>query len=269
MATDTSNYRQGADARHRAGSGRGPALRGCLTGAPAGASPAGMFLICRHTVANTAALETRRVPRRFLGRTTLWPRGGSAGLWARLLFELEFLRYLSALMPFVVAMLIWQDYALAIAQAPIPMLILIILVESRLLRLSPAQRAALVTGAEAERGLDLLYSRARQILTRIAAGRGMQAGQLHFVIEQSEMMRVPPLSLVSVQSQDGPEILDLTATERAMIAETLFQPPLTERALRRISVARKIELHDIGLDAGQVSGHARLAAMRAARSACQ
>lgn len=225
-----------------------------------------MFVICKQTVANRSALHIHRVPRRFLGRTTLWPRAGDAGLWARLVFEVEFLRYIMALTPFVAATLIWQDYALAIAQAPIPMLILVFLVEARLLRVSPERRKTLVTEADAERGLDLLRSRARRILTRIAAGRAMQAGQLHLVIEQSEMLRVPPLSLVSVQDPNGPEILELTGEERALIEETLFQPPLSERDLQKISLARKFEVHDIALDAGQVSGHARLAAMMTARS---
>lgn len=191
------------------------------------------------------------------------------GLWARLVFEVEFLRYMAALMPFVVATLIWRDYALAIAQAPIPMLILIYLVEARLLRVPPGQRAALVSEAEADRGLDLLRERARSILTKIAAGRGIEAGHLHLVIEQSEMLRIAPLSLVSVQSEDGPEILDLSRDERALVHATLFQPPLTERELQKIGLARKIALHDVGLDAREVSAHARLAALRAARSAGQ
>jgi hypothetical protein len=226
-----------------------------------------MFLISRDTVANPGALHMKRVPRKFMGRTALWPRGGTLGLWARLVFEVEFLRYIIALMPFVVATLIWQEYALAIAQAPIPMLILIYLVEARLLRVPPAKRRELVSEAEADRGMDLLRTRARDILTRIAAGRGIEAGRLHLVIEQSEMLRIPPLSLVSVQSEEGPAILNLSADERALVQDTLFQPPLTERDLQKIALARKIELHDLGLEAGQISAHARLAAMMAARSA--
>jgi len=225
-----------------------------------------MFLVTKSTIVNRSALHIRQVPRKFMGRTALWPRGGSLGLWARLVFEVEFLRYMVALMPFVVATLIWRDYALAIAQAPIPMLILIYLVEARLLRVPPGQHAALVSEAEAERGLDLLRDRARSILTKIAAGRGLEAGRLHLVIEQSEMLRITPLSLVSVQSEDGPAILDLTLDERALVQDTLFQPPLTERDLQKISLARKIAVHDIGLEARDVSAHARLAAMMAARS---
>ncbi len=205
------------------------------------------------------------LPRKFLGRVTLWPRRGALGLWLRVIFEMEFLRYLIALSPFVFAMLIWRDYALAIAQAPIPMLILIYLVEARLLRAGPSRRSRLVSPDDADRGLDLLRARARTILTRIAAGRGLVSGRLHLVIEQSDLLRVPPLSLVSVQTEDGPALLPLTPPERALIAKTLFAPPLTERALQHIGLARKIEVHDLTLEAAQVSAHARLAALMAGR----
>ena len=225
-----------------------------------------MFILSPDTVANRTALRINWVPRRFLGRTAVWPRGGGFRLWARLIFEMEFLRYLIALSPFVIAMLIWRDYALAIAQAPIPMLILIFLVEARLLRASPARRATLVSEDMADRGLDLLRTRARRILTRIAAGRELQSGRLHLVIEQSDLLRVPVLTLVSVQSDDGPELLALDADERAMIAETLFEAPLTERALQRIGLKRKIEVHDLTFEPAQTSGHARLAAMMAAKA---
>lgn len=230
-----------------------------------------MFILSPDTVANRAALRINWVPRRFLGRTAVWPRrgkngGGGARLWARLIFEMEFLRYLIALSPFVIAMLIWRDYALAIAQAPIPMLILIFVVEARLLRASPARRAKLVSEDAADRGLDLLRTRARTILTRIAAMRGLRSGRLHLVIEQSDLLRVPVLTLVSVQSEDGPELLALDAEERAMIAEILFAAPLTERALQRIGLKRKIEVHDLTFEPAQTSGHARLAAMMAAKA---
>ncbi len=224
-----------------------------------------MFLIGRDRVANASALDIRWVPRRFLGRTTLWPRRGGARLWARIIFEIEILRYLLALMPFVLGVLIWQDYALAIAQAPIPMLILIYLVEARMLRASPATRARLVSDAEADRGLDLLSTRGRKILGRMAAKRGLSAGRLHLVIEQSDMLRVPTLTLVSIQSEDGPALLHPDAEERALIEAELFAPPLTERALQHIGLARKIETHDITFEPAQVSAHARLAALMAER----
>ncbi len=220
-----------------------------------------MLVVTRDTVLNPAALETRHVPRRFMGRAVLWPRGQGWRLFARAVFEVELLRYLSALLPFVLAALIWQDYALAIAQAPLPMLIVIYLVEAKLLRASPAQREALVSDAEADRGLDLLAARGRALLNRIASRRGLSTGRLYLVVEQSELLRVPCLSYVSVQSEDGPALLRLSREEHEMITEELFAAPLSERQLQRIGLKRKIERHAISFDAAQVSAHARLSAL--------
>lgn len=225
-----------------------------------------MFILSPDTVRNTDALRIRWVPRRYLGRTTLWPRRGGWALLARVIFETEVLRYGLVLAPFVVAALVWQDYAIVIAQAPVLMLVAIHLFEAKFMRVPREKRAGLVSGDQADAGLDLLRQRARQILGRIAAGRKLASGRLHLVIEQSELMRAPPLTLVSVQSDDGPELLALDASERAMIAETLFAAPLTERQLQKICLARKIELHDLTFDPSTVSAHARMAALMTARS---
>ena len=122
---------------------------------------------------------------------------------------------------------------------------------------------ALVDAAEADRGLDLLRSRAVTILTRIAAGRGLGAVRLHLVIEQSDLWRVPPLTYVSVQSEDGPTVLRLDEREKALIRETLFAAPLTEADLHRINIAQATPLRDIVLEPGRVSAHARMAALMA------
>ena len=224
-----------------------------------------MFIVTRDTILNPSALEMRSLPRKFLGRVTLWPAAGGIGLWLRVIFEVELWRYLLALVPFIAGALIWQDYALAIAQAPLPMFILIYVVESRFLRVPKARRATLIERSEAERGLDLLRARAITILTRIAAGRGMTQGGLHLVIEQSDMSRIAPLTYVSVQSDDGPEILRLSPEERSLIAETLFQPPLTEDRLRLINQSEGQTLRDVALEAGRVSAHARMAALMSQR----
>jgi len=224
-----------------------------------------MLIVTRDTILNPSALEMRSLPRKFLGRVTLWPAGGGIGLWLRVVFEVEVWRYVLALSPFVIAALIWQDYALAIAQAPLPMLIVVYLVESRFLRVPRGKRADLVDKASAERGLDLLRARAQSILTKIAAGRGLTDGRLHLVVEQSDLARIPPLTYVSVQSEDGPQILRLTPEERGLIAETLFQPPLTEKDLLRINIAQDQPLRDIALVASKVSAHARMAALMAQR----
>lgn len=224
-----------------------------------------MLIVTRDTILNSQALEMRSLPRKFLGRVTLWPAGGGFGLWLRVVFEVEVWRYVLALSPFVIAALIWQDYALAIAQAPLPMLIVVYLVESRFLRVPRAKRADLVDKASAERGLDLLRARAQSILTKIAAGRGLSDGRLHLVIEQSDIARIPPLTYVSVQSEDGPAILRLTPEERSLITGSLFQPPLTEKDLLRINIAQDQPLRDIALEASKVSAHARMAALMAQR----
>lgn len=226
-----------------------------------------MFILSPDTVRNREALRIRWVPRRYLERTTLWPKGLGAGMQARMIFETEVLRYALVLTPFVIAALIWTDKAIIIAQAPVLMLIAVHLFEAKFMRVPKEKRPGLVSADEADAGLDLLRQRARAILSKIAAGRGLTKGRLHLVIEQSELMRAPPYTLVSVQSDDGPELLALDAGERAMIAETLFAEPLSERQLQKISLARKIELHDLTFEPATVSAHARMAALMAARQA--
>ncbi len=228
-----------------------------------------MFILSPETVLNVDALRIRWVPRKYLALTSVWPRGGGWRLWARLIFEKEVLRYTLTLLPFVVAALVWTDYAVVIAQAPIPMLIVIYLVESRVLRATDARRKALISDIQADAGLDTLRARARSLLGRIAARRGLTSGTLHLVIEQSDLLRVPPLTLVSVQAEDGPELLALDPTERGMLATELFAPPLTERTLQHIGLARRIEVHDLTLDPSKVSAHARMAALMAEQSARQ
>ena len=70
-----------------------------------------------------------------------------------------------------------------------------------------------------------------------------------------------PLTFVSVQSEDGPELLHLTTEEETLIRDTLFQPPLTERALHRINLAEDEQVRDVALDLRAISAHARLSAM--------
>lgn len=232
-----------------------------------------MFIVSPQTVTRPHMLEMRQVPRRFLGRGLLIPRrGGTGGLVARMIFEVEMLRYLGALLPFAVAALVWQDQALAIAQAPLLMVFVIYGVEMRFLRVPPARRAAMIDPADAERGLDLLAVRARAILTQIAAGRGLAQGHLHLVIEQSDLCRLPPLTYVSVQSEGGPEVIApeviaLSPGEEALLRDALFQPPLDERRLHRINLRQDEFLRDVGLDLRTISAHARLAAIAARVSA--
>lgn len=221
-----------------------------------------MFIVTPDTVWNAAALETRQLPRRFIGRVTLWPRrGGSWGLVARTVFEVEVLRYVSSLLPFIAAALIWRDQALAIAQAPLLMFMLVYLVETRVLRPSAERRQGLAARDEADRALDALRVRARSVLTRIAAGRGMDKGTIWLVVEQSELARVAPLTYVSVQAEDGPEVLRLTPDEARLIRDTLFQPPFDETFLHRVNLMENEFLREVRLDARTISAHARMEAL--------
>ncbi len=91
-----------------------------------------MFLVTPATVLNPPALETRHIPRRFLRRALLIPRRGAGlRLILRLVVEVEMLRYPAALLSFALAALIWRDSALAIAQAPLLMFLVIDGVEMR------------------------------------------------------------------------------------------------------------------------------------------
>lgn len=220
-----------------------------------------MFIITPRTTSSKAALEFRQIPRKVIGRSFVWPRVGGWRLKARVIFEVELLRYLVALAPFAGMALVWRDSALAIAQAPALMVLVIYGVEMRFLRLSPAARAALLEPAARDRLADVLATRGRMILTRIGAGRRLGTGGLHLVIEQSELARVAPLTFVSVQSDDGPEILDLSDAEMDLIHDALFSPPLTEAAMQTLSLARKETVSVVRLDLRSIPPHDRMMAL--------
>ncbi|MDP5358912.1 MAG: hypothetical protein NWR52_01985, partial [Paracoccaceae bacterium] len=90
--------------------------------------------------------------------------------------------------------------------------------------------------------------------------RDLRSGQLHLVVEQSDLGLFAPLTYVTVQSEDGPAVLALTRQERDIIAQGLFQAPLDEGLLLRINQSQNTFLRDITLNARGVSAHARLAA---------
>lgn len=230
-----------------------------------------MFLVTPDTVLNPGALVTRQVPRRLFGRVTLWPRRGAGlRLGLRMLAEVQLLRYSAPLLPLLAIGFTWPQTALPLAQAPILMVLLIGLVEVRLLRLSPQARAALCTGTDAARTLDLLSAQGRAILTRIAAGRELGPGRLHLVVEQSDLARIPPLTYVSIQHEpDGgrPVVLVLTAAEEAMIRASLLAGAQDEAALWRANAREGVMLRMVTLDPASVSAHARLQALMARQGA--
>lgn len=220
-----------------------------------------MLIVTHSTLRNPAILKVRQLPRKFFGRVAVWPRGQIGfGRLMRLVIEFQAVRYVLSLSPLILIGLSWEATALPMAQAPILMVAMIWWVEMRFLRVPKSRRARLIEGAQAERGLDLLRVQGCNALSKIAAARGMKQGALHLVVEQSELWRLPPLTYVSVQSQDGPEVLRLSTAERAILTQTLFQEPLTEKLLHRINQSQGVFLRDITFDARGVSAHARLAA---------
>ncbi|MEE4187840.1 MAG: hypothetical protein V2I76_05260 [Roseobacter sp.] len=230
-----------------------------------------MFIVSPSTLLNARALETRAVPKRMIGRISLLPRRGATWrMFLRLLFEIQVLRYFGALMPFVIAMFVWPELALPISQAPIPMLFLIYFVETRIFNIPKDKRAALVSDADMERTLDALQFNGRRILTKLAAGKGLETGTLHLVVEQSEIGRVPPLTLVSVQLAGAdPQVLDLGTEERALVAEQLFDDTLTEAALHLVTLRESKNLRSVVIEAGDISAHARMAALLEAKIPAQ
>lgn len=224
-----------------------------------------IYFVSNATILNRGALETRRVPKAFLKYNTwLIPRTQPFSPAAlRLLMERQLLRYGIALSPFPLALIIWPHLALPIAQAPLLMFLLVWLVETRVLSVPRAARRTLIDEDAALEILDRLTTRGTAILGRLAAERGLAGGQVHLVIEQSELMRIAPLTLVSIQadSDGAPQLLDLTETEREAIAATLFDADLPEAGLRRANLFQDVFLRDIAFDASTVSAHARLAAL--------
>lgn len=230
-----------------------------------------MFIVTRDTILNRAILDTANVPRKFFGRVMVLPRRGAGpGVWARLIFEMQVLRYMVALVPFVVAMFVWPDLAFPLAQAPLAMIIAIALVEIKLLRLSDGQRARHGDPTRAAQTLDALSFRARGLLQGIAADHGLDGGTLTLVIEQSDIAHVPPLTLVSVQGDSPkPHLLNLTPDQCQRLSDTLFDDKTSERDLQMANQRDNIFLRQYSFETRAVSAHARLAARLASRATPQ
>lgn len=220
------------------------------------------IVLTPETVWNPAALEIGSAPRPLMDRIALLPRGEMDGATRlRVIFEKQFLRFTIALLPFVFAMLIWPDMALPIAQAPVPMLVVIGLVEMRVLRVPRHKRAEICDEATVGRALDGLNFAGRRMLSKIAAGRNLTCGELYLVVEQSELANVPPLTVISVQSGTGKNrLVALDAGERAKLREALFDKTITARDLHLANLREGVQTRTITYDARAVSGHARLAA---------
>lgn len=222
-----------------------------------------LFVLAPEVVWNPAILKFSSAPRKILQRGLLFPKGeAGAGLKFRLVVESQFVRYFVTLIPFIAAGVTWPQLALPLGSAPILMLIAIGLVELRLLRIPAHQRAAVMSEAEAARVLDTLTFRGRRVLTELAARRGVEAGTLYLVIEQSDLARIPPLTLVSLQCDAGKSrLVPLTAADRAVVRAELFDAGFTEAALAQANQREGVFFRSVAFEARGVSAHARLAAV--------
>lgn len=227
-----------------------------------------MLILTHDTLRNPAILDVRDLPRRFLGRAMPVPRNCGWRPALRLVFEVQLLRYLAALLPFVAAMLVWPEFALPLAQAPVLMILVVALVEVKMLSLSPTARARLLTEMEAERLLDTLRLRACQCLSRIAARQDLKDGELFLVVEQSNMAHVPPLTLVSIQADDPARVVRLDEGDRAVL-EQFFDDEFSEQDLQRANLRTNTYLRMIALETRGVSAHQRLTARLRKRAEAQ
>ncbi len=223
-----------------------------------------VFILAPSTVLNKAVFELRHIPRKVFERSFLWPRGTvTRKVFWRFVFEHQLARYLIALLPFPGLLLAFPEAALAIGQAPLAMFAAVYFVETKVLAISNKdKREALISDADMARGLDALAARGRKVLTRLAAEHGLEDAELHLVVEQSELARIAPITVVSVQIEgDDARFLDVEAGQQAMMAETLFDEAFSERDLQLINQRAQVFLREVVFEARKVSAHARLAAM--------
>lgn len=221
-----------------------------------------LLVLSPDTVVNQSILSFSTAPRKILQRGMILPRRtAKLSVRFRFIVESQLVRYAVTLSPFLAVGLIWRDLALALGSAPVFMLAAIGLVEMRLLRIPVAKRGTITTEAEAARTLDTLTFRGRRVLTELAARRGMDSGTLYLVIEQSDLVRIPPLTIVSLQSDTGKSrLIPVNDAERAVITEGLFDADFTEEALARANQREGVFLRSVAFEARSVSAHARLAA---------
>jgi hypothetical protein len=221
-----------------------------------------MLILTDATLWNPGVLETRSLPKKFLGRVLVAPQTTRLRIWVRLLVEMQVLRYAVTLLPFALSPILVADLAIPVMQAPALMVMLVVLVELKVLRLTATERAGRVEPDEAARRLDTLSFRARNCLRRIAARHDLREGALRLVVEQSELARIPPLTLVSVQSDmPRPHVLALDREDRAMLCKSLFDDAFSERDLLAVNHRDNLYIRQVTQEARAVSAHARLAAL--------
>lgn len=221
-----------------------------------------MLILTNATLWNPGVLETRSLPKKFLGRVLVVPLTANIRIWSRLLVEMQVVRFAVTLLPFALSPILVADLAVPVMQAPALMVMLVVLVELRVLRLTAAERAAQVEPDDAARRLDILSFRARACLRTIAARHDLREGSLRLVVEQSELARVPPLTLVSVQGDvPRPHVLSLKSDDRDLLQQGLFDNAFSELDLLSVNHRDNLYIREITQEARAVSAHARLAAL--------
>lgn len=221
-----------------------------------------MLILTNDTLWNPGVLETRSLPKKFLGRVLVAPLTTNLRIWGRLLVEMQVLRFAVTLLPFALSPILVADLAIPVMQAPALMVMLVVLVELKVLRLTASERAAQVGPDEAARRLDTLSFRSRNCLRRIAARHDLREGALRLVVEQSELARVPPLTLVSVQcDMPRPHVLSLHPEECDLLSTSLFDSTFSERDLLAVNHRDSLYIREVTQEARAVSAHARLAAL--------
>ncbi|SHH33088.1 hypothetical protein SAMN05444003_2838 [Cognatiyoonia sediminum] len=221
-----------------------------------------VLILSPETVWNQGILKFSTAPRKILQRGMVFPRKeASARLRFRIILESQFVRYFLTLVPFIAAGITWPELALPLGSAPVLMLIAVGFVELRILRLPAAKRKDVVGEAESAHALDTLNFRGRKILSSLAAKRGIQTGNLFLVVEQSDLVRLNPLTFVSLQKDEGKSrLVALNKEEREMIRTGLFDPDFTEQDLALANQREATFLRSVNFEARGVSAHARLAA---------
>ena len=219
-----------------------------------------ILVLASETVWNSGILKFSTAPRKILQRGMILPRRDATfGGKLRFFFESQVLRYAVTLIPFVAAGLTWPSLALPLGSAPALMVVAIGVVELRVLRIPKAKRAAIATDAEVARTLDTLNFRGRKILAQLAAGRDMRSGEIYLVVEQSDLARIPPLTIVSMQLDHGKSrLVELTSQERAQIREGLFDDEFTEHELMKANQRDGVFLRSVSFQTRGVTAHARL-----------
>ncbi|MCE6952688.1 hypothetical protein LAZ40_24585 [Cereibacter sphaeroides] len=218
-----------------------------------------IFVLAPSTIFNRWTLKARRLPRLMLAEAQRpLPRRLmlSSAFW-RMAAESPMLRNAAVIAPIPAAVLVAPDLVTASLGLSPALLFLMLFAEGNLVPV----RARKGEAEEAERVLDLLRTRGRAVLTRIAASRGVAKGKLTLVVEQSSLARLPPITLVSVHSASDNAVIDLSRDEQRMLREGLFAEGLDEAMLLRVNLVQKTPVREVSLEAGSISAHARLAGM--------